>query len=141
MAASAERPIRVLTSEGSSPSARESLNGLGRAGSHAEVIDGTPFCFARFSRFCRRLHASPRFGVDPRLRADPGGPRLHARGGVRRADQAAGQPRDKTIRRRRIIKRLGAKTRAARKQEKTPKQESFVGIRRRGIGGLVAVIP
>ena len=66
MAASASGPVRVLMSEGSSLSARESLTGLGRAGFHVEVVDGNPLCLARFSRFCRRVHAAPRFGVDPR---------------------------------------------------------------------------
>ena len=66
MAASASGPVRVLMSEGSSLSARESLTGLGRAGFHVEVVDGNPLCLARFSKFCRRLHAAPRFGVDPR---------------------------------------------------------------------------
>ncbi len=67
MAASAGGPVRVLMSEGSSLSARESLTGLGRAGFHVEVVDGNPLCLARFSKFCRRLHAAPRFGVDPRF--------------------------------------------------------------------------
>jgi carbamoylphosphate synthase large subunit len=66
MAASASGPVRVLMSEGSSLSARESLTGLGRAGFHVEAVDGNPLCLARFSKFCRRLHAAPRFGVDPR---------------------------------------------------------------------------
>ena len=66
MAASADGSVRVLMSEGSSLSARKSLTGLGRAGFHVEVVDGNPFCLARFSKFCRRLHAAPRFGVDPR---------------------------------------------------------------------------
>ena len=59
MAASASGPVRVLMSEGSSLSARESLTGLGRAGFHVEAVDGNPLCLARFSKFCRRLHAAP----------------------------------------------------------------------------------
>jgi len=66
MAASASGRVRVLMSEGSSLSARESLTGLGRAGFHVEVVDGNPLCLARFSKFCRRVHAAPRFGADPR---------------------------------------------------------------------------
>lgn len=66
MAAFVGGSVRVLMSEGSSLSARESLTGLGRAGFHVEVVDGNPLCLARFSKFCRRLHAAPRFGVDPR---------------------------------------------------------------------------
>lgn len=60
-----ETPVRVLMSEGSSLSARESITGLGRAGFHVEVVDANPFCLARFSRFCRRLHGAPHFGSDP----------------------------------------------------------------------------
>jgi predicted ATP-grasp superfamily ATP-dependent carboligase len=59
-------PIRVLMSEGSSLSARESLVGLGRAGFHVEVVDANPLCLARFSKFCRRLHRAPHFGLDPK---------------------------------------------------------------------------
>lgn len=60
-----DAPVRVLMSEGSSLSARESLTALGRAGFHVEVVDANPYCLARFSRFCRKLHRAPRFGVDP----------------------------------------------------------------------------
>ena len=66
MAASAGGSVRVLMSEGSSLSSRESLTGLGRAGFHVEVVDGNPRCLARFSKFCRRVHVAPPFGVDPR---------------------------------------------------------------------------
>lgn len=66
MAAPVSGSVRVLMSEGSSLSARESLTGLGRAGFHVEVVDGDPRCLARFSKFCRRVHVAPRFGVDPR---------------------------------------------------------------------------
>lgn len=58
-------PVRVLMSEGSSLSARESLTALGRAGFHVEVLDPNPFCLARFSRYCRRLHPAPHFGLEP----------------------------------------------------------------------------
>lgn len=56
---------RLLMSEGSSLSALESLSGLGRAGFHVEAVDASPFCLARFSKHCRRLHIAPRFGLDP----------------------------------------------------------------------------
>jgi biotin carboxylase len=58
-------PTRVLLSEGSSLSARESLIALGTAGFELEVIDANPLCLARFSKFCRRVHRAPQFGVDP----------------------------------------------------------------------------
>jgi glutathione synthase/RimK-type ligase-like ATP-grasp enzyme len=60
-----EAPVRVLMSEGSSLSARESLTALGRAGYEVEVVDANPLCLARFSKYCRRLHIGPRFGLDP----------------------------------------------------------------------------
>src|SRR5579871_5282883 len=56
---------RVLMSEGSSLSARESLTALGLAGLHVEVVDSNPFCLARFSRSCRRWHRAPSFGLEP----------------------------------------------------------------------------
>lgn len=61
-----DAPIRVLMSEGSSLSARESLTALGRAGFHVEVVDANPLCLARFSRFCRKFHRAPHFGLDPK---------------------------------------------------------------------------
>lgn len=66
MGSSLSNPVRVLMSEGSSLSARESLLGLGYAGFHVEVADANPFCLARFSKYCRRLHRVPRFGLDPK---------------------------------------------------------------------------
>jgi predicted ATP-grasp superfamily ATP-dependent carboligase len=57
--------VRVLVSEGSSLSARESITALGLAGCHVEVCDPDPLCLARFSRFVRRVHRCPHFGSDP----------------------------------------------------------------------------
>jgi len=51
-------------SEGSSLSARESLTALGRAEFEVDVIDANPLCLARFSKFCRRVHRAPHFGLD-----------------------------------------------------------------------------
>ena len=65
MTSRGEAPVRVLMSEGSSLSARESLTALGRAGYEVEVVDANPLCLARFSKYCRRLHIGPRFGLDP----------------------------------------------------------------------------
>ena len=69
MAVSADvaRPLRVLLSEGSSPSAREAVTILGLSGHHVEVCDPNRYCLARFSRFVRKLH------VCPGLRDDPAG--------------------------------------------------------------------
>jgi len=57
--------VRVLLSEGSSLSARESVTALGLAGFRVEVVDSNPLCLARFSRFCRRVHGAPAYGADP----------------------------------------------------------------------------
>ena len=65
MTSRGEAPVRVLMSEGSSLSARESLTALGRAGYEVEVVDANPLCLARFSKYCRQLHIGPRFGLDP----------------------------------------------------------------------------
>lgn len=60
------RTARVLMSEGSSLSARESLTALGLAGFSVEVVDPSALCLARFSKWCARRHPSPRFGDDPK---------------------------------------------------------------------------
>ena len=65
MALAGDARLRVLMSEGTSLSARESLTALGRAGFHVEVADANPLCLARFSRSCRRWHRVPSFGLDP----------------------------------------------------------------------------
>lgn len=57
--------MRVLMSEGSSLSARESLTALGLAGHHVAVMDPNPLCLARFSRYCRALYRCPPFGENP----------------------------------------------------------------------------
>jgi hypothetical protein len=57
--------VRVLLSEGSSLSSRESLTCLGPVGYQVEVLDPDPLCVARFSRWMCKLHRSPRSGVDP----------------------------------------------------------------------------
>jgi predicted ATP-grasp superfamily ATP-dependent carboligase len=70
MASVGGRQVRVLMSEGSSLSARESVTALGCAGFHVEVVDANPLCLARFSKFCRRLHHAARFGIDPEAYLD-----------------------------------------------------------------------
>jgi hypothetical protein len=57
--------LRVLLSEGSSTSARETVTILGAHGHHVEICDPDPFCIARFSRHVRRFHRCPGLGVDP----------------------------------------------------------------------------
>jgi hypothetical protein len=67
MASSAQvpKPLRVLISEGSSTSARESITILGLGGHIAEICDPSPWCLARFSRFVRKFHRCPGLRDDP----------------------------------------------------------------------------
>jgi hypothetical protein len=57
--------VRVLLSEGSSLSSRETLSCLGPAGYHVEGLDPDPLCLARFSRWMRKIHRCPQSSVDP----------------------------------------------------------------------------
>jgi hypothetical protein len=60
------RRLRILLTEGSSLSARQTLYALGRLGHVLEVCDpNPPFCLARFSRFVRACHRCPSFAADP----------------------------------------------------------------------------
>ena len=58
------RKLKILLTEGSSTSARQTLFALG--GKHTiDLIDPSPFCQCRFSRFVRRVHRCPPFARDP----------------------------------------------------------------------------
>src|SRR6266536_1205714 len=59
------KSLRVLISEGSSPSAREAVTILGLAGHHVEVCDPSPWGLARYSRFVRKFHRCPGLRKDP----------------------------------------------------------------------------
>ena len=61
----AQKPLRVLVSEGNSTSAREAVTILGWSGHLVEVCDPSPFCLARFSRFVRKFHRCPGLRDDP----------------------------------------------------------------------------
>jgi hypothetical protein len=50
------KPLRVLVSEGSSTSARETITILGLSGHTIEVCDPSPWCLSRFSRRGSRRH-------------------------------------------------------------------------------------
>jgi carbamoylphosphate synthase large subunit len=58
-------PIRILLSEGSSLSARQTITALGRCGYLLDVCDPNPLCISRFSRFVRRYYRCPAVGTDP----------------------------------------------------------------------------
>lgn len=57
--------LRILLSEGSSLSARQSITALGLAGYRVDVCDPDPWCLGRFSRFVRRYHPCPAAGRNP----------------------------------------------------------------------------
>jgi len=56
--------LKVLLTEGSSLSARQTLYGLGR-NFIVDILDPDPLCQCRFSRFTRRWHRCPSFSKQP----------------------------------------------------------------------------
>lgn len=56
---------RILLSEGSSLSARETITVLGLSGYQVELVSSDPFCLGRFSRFVSHVHRAPSCGDDP----------------------------------------------------------------------------
>jgi predicted ATP-grasp superfamily ATP-dependent carboligase len=59
-----QRP-KILLSEGSSLSARETITALGLAGHRVELVSAESLCLGRFSRFVSRVHPAPASGADP----------------------------------------------------------------------------
>jgi len=59
-----QRP-KILLSEGSSLSARETITVLGLAGHRVELVSAQSLCLGRFSRFVTRVHPVPASGADP----------------------------------------------------------------------------
>jgi len=57
--------IRILLSEGSSLSARQTITALGELGYQLDVCDPNPLCISRFSRFIRHHYRCPAVGTDP----------------------------------------------------------------------------
>lgn len=62
---SGQTPIRILLSEGSSLSARQTITALGRCGYILDACDPNPLSISRFSRFVRRFYRCPALGTDP----------------------------------------------------------------------------
>lgn len=59
------RRLRILLTEGSSTSARQTLYALGRAGHVLEICDPQALGLGRFSRYVRAWHRCPPFAADP----------------------------------------------------------------------------
>ena len=57
--------MRVLLSDGSGLTARQTANQLADAGHRVEALSSDPFCLARFTRRVRRIHPVPAYGPDP----------------------------------------------------------------------------
>jgi predicted ATP-grasp superfamily ATP-dependent carboligase len=62
---SSQRPIRILLTEGSSLSARQTITALGQCGYTLDICDPNPLCISRFSRFVRHYSRCPVAGTDP----------------------------------------------------------------------------
>ncbi len=58
-------PIRILLTDGSSTSARQTITALARCGYLLDVCDPNPLCISRFSRFVRRFYRCPPMKTDP----------------------------------------------------------------------------
>jgi predicted ATP-grasp superfamily ATP-dependent carboligase len=56
---------KILLSEGSSLSARETITALGLASHRVELVSAQSLCLGRFSRFVSRVHRAPASGADP----------------------------------------------------------------------------
>lgn len=57
--------VKVLLSEGSSLSARQTITALGLAGYRVGVCDPDPICIGRFSRFVKKTYRCPNFNEHP----------------------------------------------------------------------------
>ncbi len=57
--------MRVLLSEGSGLTSRQVATRLGDLGHHVEILSSSQICLTRFTRYVRKLHLVPRFGLEP----------------------------------------------------------------------------
>jgi biotin carboxylase len=57
--------VRILLSDGSGLTARQTATLLSRAGHHVGVLSPDPRCICRFTRHVRRVHPVPAYGHDP----------------------------------------------------------------------------
>jgi carbamoylphosphate synthase large subunit len=57
--------LRILLSEGSSLSARQTITALGKCGYILDVCDPNPLCISRFSRFVQHYYHCPAVGTNP----------------------------------------------------------------------------
>jgi uncharacterized protein YbjT (DUF2867 family) len=57
--------MRILLSDGTGLTARQSATLLSRAGHQVEALSPDPLCLCRFTRRVRRVHHVPAYGSDP----------------------------------------------------------------------------
>jgi hypothetical protein len=57
--------VKILLSDGSSPTSRQVAGLLSLAGHRVEVLSPDPVCLCRFTRHVRRVHRVPGFGAEP----------------------------------------------------------------------------
>lgn len=57
--------MRILLSDGTGLTARQSATLLSRAGHQVEALSPDPLCLGRFTRHVRRVHPVPAYGNDP----------------------------------------------------------------------------
>ncbi|HKM87821.1 MAG TPA: ATP-grasp domain-containing protein [Xanthobacteraceae bacterium] len=57
--------MRVLLSEGSGLTSRQVATRLGNLGHHVEILSSSQICLTRFTRYVRKVHLVPRFGLEP----------------------------------------------------------------------------
>jgi len=59
------QPLRILLSEGSTLSARQTVTVLGRSGHRVDLCDPDPRCLSSWSRYVGRTLRCPAMGEDP----------------------------------------------------------------------------
>jgi hypothetical protein len=57
--------VKILLSDGSSPTSRQVAGQLARAGHRVEVLSPDPICLCRFTRHVSGMHRVPAYGADP----------------------------------------------------------------------------
>src|SRR5262249_24697757 len=63
--ATRRKPLKILLTEASSTSARQTLYALGSLGYTIDICDPDPLCLGRFPRYARAWHRCPPFGTEP----------------------------------------------------------------------------
>jgi hypothetical protein len=57
--------MRIILSEGSGLTSRQTAGRLGELGHEVELLSSSKLCLSRFTRHVRAVHPVPNFGSDP----------------------------------------------------------------------------